>query len=146
MGFLRARQRPLVIAWLVCQLLALSAFVPCACCAGDVAPAASSDHCKRAAESEHCPMPSADGTPCPMHAGHEAASAERTAAQNVGSDCVVRGICDSADVALASLMSIPGVLAEPIQVVPASPVSALVTRRSAIFSVATTHDTPPPRL
>ena len=91
-------------------------------------------------------MQSVDGAPCPMHVGGEAAGAEPDSGRDVGPDCAIRGICDSADVALASLMSIPGMLAEPIQVVPASLVSALIRRATVMFSVATTHDTPPPRI
>jgi hypothetical protein len=141
MGMLRARQRQLVRVWLLCHSLALAAFAPCACCdvAADVA---ASDHCPRAADGVHCPMVNAgDGQPCPMHAVGGADSAEA----NGPSDCVMRGICDGAGVALGSLLSSPGVLADDVRIALTPSVWALAAESSHASFVAPVHDPPPPR-
>jgi hypothetical protein len=141
MGKLRAHQRWLVKAWLVCQLLVLAAFAPCVCC--DVVDEDASDHCHRAAEGAHCPMVNAgDGQPCPMHPVSVAEAAEADGSP----DCVMHGVCDRADVALSGLLSSPGVLPDIPRVVLSPSVSAMAAEFPHASSVAPVHDTPPPRL
>lgn len=141
MTALRRRVRLWTTLWLILQAGTLSAFVPRDCCATH-RPAATAKTCHEEPPPEHCPMRGADGAPCPMHrepaaaepvgqaehaghAGHDdhaaqpehtdhaapEAPADATPAEN---DCVMRGTCRGATVAIA--FSYPGILTEPTPV------------------------------
>jgi hypothetical protein len=71
MHLFRRRLRTAVIAWMLFQVVSLSALVPRDCCDAH-RPAAQAERCHETAESSYCPM-RAQGRNCPMHAAAPAA-------------------------------------------------------------------------
>lgn len=136
MKTLRQHLHLVTTIWLLCQTLSVSAFMPRLCCPehDGQAAAAGDDHCARTAAADECPMAGPDGQPCPEHA-------------NGGShaDCVMRGTCAAPAVALLSLFSVPGILADGTRVPADLASAAFVASPHAATSVPAPHDTPPPR-
>ena len=62
----RRRLRLAVAAWLLFQVVSLSALVPRDCCDAHHAAAAEAERCHERADSPYCPMRS-QGRSCPMH-------------------------------------------------------------------------------
>lgn len=172
--WLRHRLPALTTLWLCCQVLSLSALAPRYCCAAhshDSASApnddASGTHCHESAPADSCPMASATGVACPMHAGsgqaepadvhahhsgHSAhASSVSTGAAAVADessadDCAMRATCQGPVTALASLIWIPGVL-DDTQSSPAAPVTRLrLSPPESAASFVRPIDLPPPRV
>jgi hypothetical protein len=142
MTTIRRRLRFWVAAWLVFQVASLSALVPRACCVAYRAAATDKEpDCHGNSAASHCPMPAADGTPCPMHqSGHHDAG-------EASSDrCSMRATCDGPVAALFALLSNYGVLSDSYVMSPdvhAGSVS-LQTRETLISRLAP-PDSPPPR-
>ena len=83
-----------------------------------------------------CPMHAADGKACPAHASDDADKRP----------CVMRGTCDGPAVALASLFSVHGILAEGTRVPFDATSSLLIASEYRSTPLLLSHDTPPPRL
>lgn len=137
MTFIRRRLFALAVVWLACQAGSLAAFLPQDCCPDHRQPAARDCHEKPLA-SDQCPMHQADGGPCPMHNG--AGRAER---QN--RPCAMRGTCNGPAAALATLLSIPGVLVAQSPAPVNDQISTVVLAVELPPGLFVPHDTPPPR-
>lgn len=145
MTALRRRLRLWVGAWLVVQAASLSVFVPRDCCAAhraDAAHPAPGHH--DAAAGAHCPMPDADGTPCPMHRGsaghdgHEAPPAPQ---------CSMHGACDGPMSGLAVLLSPHAILPDVVAAFPPAAAAAFAPiGREHLVGRLTPPDPPPPRI
>jgi len=133
----RRRLRLAVAAWLLFQVVSLSALVPRDCCDAHHAAAAERTRCHERADSPYCPMRS-QGRNCPMHpqvpaaqpadshahhadGGHHQAAAEPAPADHAphapavpespSSDhCTVGGTCSAPANALAVILSNHGVV------------------------------------
>lgn len=157
MASLRRKLRVIATTWLVLQVVWLTALVPRDCCAAH-RPAEKS-HASPAAT--YCPMPDADGRPCPMHRGAAAQAAAQSAhgehhhgAANAGHhgtpsqspDCRLSAACDGPMAALFTLLSGHGILLEPSFVPPNAGVRhvAAVAHESVIGQLDP-PDPPPPR-
>jgi hypothetical protein len=137
MAMLRRKLRVVALTWLVFQVAWLTALVPRDCCAAH-RPA---ENCHESASATHCPMRSADGTPCPMHRGHSGDNSHPTVSvehhheaaptahqhrapgsghdrQSAPIDCRVTGACDGPMSALFALLSNHGILPESAATVP----------------------------
>jgi hypothetical protein len=117
MTWMRRRLRLAVIAWLVCQVAAVSAVPLRDCCQDHQRPKAVEPGCHgkaapaHAAHASHgapaqCPMKAANGTACPMH---------RSPAPASGKTCVMKGTCETQVAMLASLFFVPGVVPEIVE-------------------------------
>jgi hypothetical protein len=139
MTFIRQRLVALSLAWLACQAGSLTAFLPQDCCPAHHQPAEASKDCHEqqaaAGPADQCPMHSADGKPCPMHGG----------SQDQDRPCAMRGTCNGPAAALATLLSIPGILADRSPVAIVDNVAALVSTDDVSPSLFVPLDTPPPR-
>ena len=135
---LRRYIRLLVIAWLACQVAALSAFAPASCCPAHERTVDAATEC----ESGVCPMHSspdaqvATAPECPMHASNGAPS----------TPCVMRGLCNGPAVALSMLLFVPGVLTPTTALVGAHVSSPMASSTASLQVSILSHDTPPPRL
>ncbi len=101
MAALRQRVRIIAIAWLVCQVATLSAFVPDQCCASHAAEAAVKAH---APCHESAPAPPKNGDACPMHHGSRAHDC-----------CAMKNSCNGPGLSLTTLFAFVGVLEKPVQ-------------------------------
>jgi len=137
MSFIRSRLFAFAVVWLACQVGSLSAFLPQDCCPDHRQPAAKDCHQQSAAPvaEDQCPMHQADGKPCPMH----------SSAGNQGRPCTMRGTCNGPAAALATLLSIPGILADQSPASVDDKLSTLVLTPELSLSLSVPHDTPPPR-
>jgi hypothetical protein len=142
MTFFRRRLIALSLAWLACQATSLTALLPQDCCPAHHQPAEASKDCHekeatqaQQAAADQCPMHSADGKPCPMHGG----------AQNQDRPCAMRGTCNGPAAALATLLSIPGILADESPVAVVDRIGTLVSTDDVSPSLFVPLDTPPPR-
>lgn len=138
MTTIRRQLRLWVAAWLVFQSTSLLALVPLDCCAAHRPQAATAKHnCHEKTPVTHCPMPAADGTPCPMHRVSQPASED---------ECVMRGACDGPAAALASLVSQPGILVDAYEMAPDRQVRAVpIPPREHLIRGLRSPDSPPPR-
>jgi hypothetical protein len=130
----RRRLRLAVAAWLLFQVVSLSALVPRDCC--DAHHAATAERCHERADSPYCPMRS-QGRSCPMHPqvpaaqpadshahhgdGHDQAAAEPAPADHAShapavpespssDQCTLGGTCSAPVNALAVILSNHGVV------------------------------------
>src|SRR4051812_32251278 len=104
MTSIRRRLRLWAAIWLILQAASLPAIAARNCCAVHRAESAQREtSCHKTVAATTCPMPAADGTPCPMHTGERAhdRQAER---------CVMRGTCDGPMAALFPSLGALGVL------------------------------------
>ena len=135
MTSIRRRIRAVTIAWLLCQVASLSAFVPEICCVSHAAEAAAKE---KAAACHEAPAPTPapkDGDACPMHHGTKSHDC-----------CVMTNACDGPGIHLASLFAFIGVLETPAA-------SSLVLHSNAAFIAPpepllhrlATPDAPPPK-
>jgi hypothetical protein len=99
MTALRRRIRFVAIAWLLCQVASLSAFVPGECCKSHAAEAAAK---AKAPCHESAPATPKDGDACPMHHG--------TKSHNC---CTISNACDGPGQQLTTLFANIGVLESP---------------------------------
>jgi len=138
---LRQTLRAVAATWLAIQVAWLAALVPRDCCAAHP-PAEKS--CHESPAATHCPMPAADGTPCPMHRSNAAEHEEHTPPPPA--DCRLRGVCDGPMSALLTLLSNHGTLPEAAPPVP-RPDARLVETVVDVSPLARfeTPDSPPPR-
>lgn len=141
MTTIRAGLRHWVTAWLVFQVASLSALVPRACCVAHRPAVAVTPHsCHESAAAQPCPMPAADGTPCPMHRG------QGDAGEKPATQCSMRGMCDGPVAALFALLSTYGVPAERFEMAAAFHTSsAALDSRESLTSRLASPDPPPPR-
>ena len=137
MTFIRRRLFALAVVWLACQIGSLAAFLPQDCCPDHRQPAARDCH-ETPAASDQCPMHRADGKPCPMHAGTGSSESQNR-------PCAMRGTCNGPAAALATLLSIPGVLVDQSPAPVDDRISAIVLTAEVSPSLSVQHDTPPPR-
>jgi hypothetical protein len=135
MMFLRRHLRFAAVAWLLCQVASLSAFGPQNCCLAHRMTDGAAPECHRIDDGT-CPMHAADGKACPAHASDD--GDERP--------CVIRATCDRPAVALASLFSVNGILAEGTNVPFDATSSVLIVAARRPTPLLLSHDTPPPRL
>ena len=133
MNAIRRRIRVVTLAWLLCQVASLSAFVPEQCCVSHAAEAAA----KEKAEACHEAPPAApkDGDACPMHHGSKSHDC-----------CKISNACDGPGSHLTTLFAYVGVLE--------SPASSAVTLESTAVTLPSSTpllvriaspDAPPPK-
>lgn len=148
MSAFRSRMRLVAIAWLLCQVASLSAFMPEDCCPAHTAVAAAKHHadttppCHEAAEA---PAPEREsGADCPMHHGESGACPMHRSP--TGKCCSMSNGCDGPNRPLASLFSFIGVIDAPVSSVGA-PASAPVTidRPAPLLCRLVSPDAPPPK-
>jgi hypothetical protein len=143
MTFLRRYLRAAAVIWLSCQVASLSALGPANCCVAHRQAAEAEQDCHQANE-DSCPMHAATGKACPAHAVAGAGNPDDGGNANQ-QHCVMRGTCDGPALALSSLFSVNGILAEGVHV----PFDAISSPLSASARWSTplveSHDTPPPR-
>jgi hypothetical protein len=137
------------MAWMVFQVVSLSALVPRDCCEAHAHKAAmpsSHDH-----TGAHCPMQAADGKPCPMHEApasehhHHGTVPDETAPPDDG--CMMRGSCDGPDAGFIALLSHAGMLTESAGTVDDLDMQPAVDRiHEQVVSRLESPDPPPPRV
>jgi hypothetical protein len=143
MATIRRHLRTWATAWLVVQAGWVSALVPRDCCAAhQPATVHANESCHESAAAAHCPMPSADGTPCPKHRPSE----PREHHQSSTNECAWRGTCEGPMAALFALLSNHGILPEAAAAIPKiGAVSSSLPVRESIVSRRDSPDPPPPR-
>ncbi len=148
MSAIRSRLRLVAIAWLLCQVASLSAFVPEDCCAKHTAIAAARHHADQAppchesaatpapepAPGDACPMKHGDGAACPMHRSP------------TGDCCGMSNGCDGPNRPLANLFAFAGVIDPPMSSMTA-PLSAPTAGASSdpLLCRLVSPDAPPPK-
>ena len=141
MTTIRQRRRFWVAAWLVFQVVSLSALVPRACCVPSRAAAAETEpDCHGNSAASHCPMRAADGTPCPMHQ-----SRHHDAEENSSDRCSMRATCDGPVAAVFALLSNYGVLRDSIIVLPDVHIGSVTLQTHDLIDRLAPPDSPPPR-
>jgi hypothetical protein len=137
MTAVRRRIRAIAIAWLLCQVASLSAFVPGECCASHAAQAAAK--AKDAACHETADQPAApkEGDACPMHHGSQPMS---------HSCCAISSMCDGPGQQLTTLFAYIGVVESP-QASPAilDSIAAYVPPPPPLLHRLSIPDAPPPK-
>jgi hypothetical protein len=165
---LRRRLRLAVTAWLLFQVVSLSALVPLDCCdAHGPADASRAENCHERADSPYCPMRAKSGKACPMHqqaefddphadhrqtageehVSHRPAQREQASAADSSNDhCSVGGTCSAPMTALAVILSNHGVVPAEVQV-PENAARVLVSHNpdEHLTSRQAAPDSPPPR-
>lgn len=143
MTTIRRHLRLWATTWLVVQAGWVSALVPRDCCAAhQPATAHANDSCHEPAAAAHCPMPSADGTPCPMHRPAE----PREHHQSSTNECALRGTCEGPMSALFALLSNHGILPDSAAAIPNIGIaSTSLPARENIVGRRDSPDPPPPR-
>jgi hypothetical protein len=126
MTTIRRRLRLSVAAWLVFQVVSLSAFVPHACCI---------------AHQPGTEQKVADDSTCPLHtAGHEAAEEPPNDA------CSMRAMCDGPMAAILALLSNQGVLTDALSISPnLKPGSTAPRSPENLITRLASPNPPPPR-
>src|SRR5688572_14458067 len=112
MKAIRNRVRAVAVAWLLCQVASLSAFIPENCCVSHVAEQAAKEKNGDCHESEPaapkpgyaCPMEHCDNGACPMH---------RSQSQDC---CVMSNACDGPGAQLLTLFANIGAIEAPVTV------------------------------
>jgi hypothetical protein len=150
MTAIRRRLRILATAWILFQATSLSALVPRACCLTHQGHQASSNekktNCHEEAPAPHCPMPAADGAPCPMHRGHDAHERSTPADHAPDEECAIRGTCGGPAAALFAVLSNYGVLTNSFSALTYLPLAgATVSARDQLIRQFASPDAPPPR-
>ena len=139
MTTIRRRLRLFVAAWLVIQAASLSALVPRECCAAHRQAHDAEPGCHEKAAPARCPMPAADGTPCPMHR-------TKDTAQRSDDTCSMRGTCDGPVAALLAQLSNYGLVTDSFELLPDLHVtSARIHPREHLTGRLAPPDPPPPR-
>jgi hypothetical protein len=144
----RSRMRLVAMAWLLCQVASLSAFMPENCCATHTAISAAK-HAKATPEChepEPAPAPEPEpGAACPMH--HETGAAcPMHGAPTGGECCGMSNGCEGPNRPLANLFSFVGIFDAPALSVSA-PESAPVhvERPAPLRHRLVSPDAPPPK-
>jgi hypothetical protein len=151
MSAFRSRLRLVAIAWLLCQVASLSAFVPEDCCAAHTAIAAAKHHKAEASEACHetaeAPAPEPEpepGAACPMHHDDGAACPMHKSA--TGECCGMSNGCDGPNRPLASLFAFVGVIDAPaLDVVAPISTPAPIDRPAPLVCRLVSPDAPPPK-
>jgi len=146
MSALRSRARLIAMAWLLCQVASLSAFMPEDCCAKHTAVAAEtsgeSDPCHETEKAP--PPPPKSGDDCPMNHGEgEACPMHRSA---MGDCCGMSSVCDGPNRPLANLFAFAAVLDAPpasMSAPESSPSS--IDRPAPLLGRLVCPDAPPPK-
>ncbi len=143
---IRARARAVAVAWLLCQVASLSAFVPEHCCISHVVEAAAKEKAAARDEACHeseppkpepgdaCQMDHGDGAACPMH------SSKST------DGCAMSNACDGPGTHLAGLFAYLGAIERPATstiVLDSTP--AFIPASAAPLFQDITPDSPPPK-
>ena len=133
MDIIRRRIRVVTLAWLLCQVASLSAFVPEQCCVSHAAEAAAKE--KAEACHETAPPAPKDGDACPMH--HSSTSHEC---------CKISNACSGPGTHLTTLFAYVGVLESPASsaVTLESTAVALPPSAPPLYRLAS-PDAPPPK-
>jgi hypothetical protein len=121
----RRRLRVAVTAWLLFQVVSLSALVPLDCCdAHKPASAVRGERCHESADSPHCPLRAKTGRACPMHQqaqapendGHRVHAqlrqpvADEHASHDPSDQCAMGGTCSAPMTALAVILASHGIV------------------------------------
>jgi hypothetical protein len=147
MTALRHRLRFWVTIWLVFQVVSLSALVPRDCCAAHRIATTEEKNCHEESApvpehpaGAHCPMPGANGEPCPMHgSGHGNHQPPRDG-------CTMQGTCDGPMAAFLNIISNHGVLTDlPSLALDLTGSEAPAALQENAVSRFTPPDAPPPR-
>jgi len=148
MSAFRSRLHLVAIAWLLCQVASLAAFVPEDCCEKHTAIAAAKHHadeappCHETAETpapapepgDDCPMNHGDGAACPMHKS------------STGECCGMSSGCDGPNRPLAHLFAYSGVIEAPAATLNAPTVTQTAAPPSApLLYRLVSPDAPPPK-
>lgn len=146
MSVVRRRLHGWVTAWLVFQVVLLSALVPRDCCDAHAHSAKAAEPCHETVAATHRTMPAPDGTPCPMHREKADHHGHGRPAADPLEDCSMRGTCDGPDAAFMALPFHTVVLTESITVpVDLDGRDAVVPSREDLSSRLASPDSPPPR-
>ena len=169
MKALRRRLRLAVTAWLLFQVISLSALVPRDCCDAHVpANAVRQERCHETAESPYCPMRAREGgQACPMHqkaetdaghthhrqmvleehAFHDAVLPDTSSAtESPNTQCAIGGTCTAPITALAVILSNHGVLPADGRILPNADRTILPQHHDEhLTSRQDSPDSPPPR-
>lgn len=169
----RRRLRLAVAAWLLFQVVSLSALVPRDCCDAHHAATAERTRCHERADSPYCPMRS-QGRSCPMHpnvpaaqpadshahhgdGGHQQPAAEPAPADHAShapaapalpstDQCTLGGTCSAPVNALAVILSNHGLVpAATLLPGDADRAPALLPTDEHLTSRLAPPDSPPPR-
>jgi hypothetical protein len=165
---LRRRLRLAVTAWLMFQVVSLSALVPLDCCDSHrAANAVRAERCHESANSPYCPMRVRDGKACPMHqkaevdnahahhqqmaggedTSHHPGQHQQSAAPESSNDqCTIGGTCSAPVTALAVILSNHGVVPAEIEI-PANADRTVLPQHhdEPLTSRQTAPNSPPPR-
>jgi hypothetical protein len=130
----RRRVRVVAIAWLLCQVASLSAFVPEECCVSHAAEEAAK---AKAEECHETPAPEPKpGDACPMHHGEK----------KTHDCCVISNTCDGPGTHLAGLFAYSGMLETPASsAVVLDSVAADVAAPPPLLHRLALPDAPPPK-
>ena len=152
MRSLRRRLHGWVMAWMVFQVVSLSALVPRDCCKAHAHQGTTTPSHHETAAGAHCPMPKTDGRPCSMHQDpairqhdHGPTASDRSATPPVDG-CAMRGSCDGPTAGFIALLSQAGELIDSPSVPATLDRQRIVARVSErIVSRLESPDPPPPR-
>jgi hypothetical protein len=134
MRALRRRIHVVAIAWLLCQVASLSAFVPEQCCISHAAEAAAKANTPPCHET--APPESKTGDACPMHHGNSQSH----------DCCAIKNSCNGPGSSLTTLFAFVGFVETPAQtsaVVPSS--AAFVPAPPVVIQRLALPDAPPPK-
>jgi hypothetical protein len=140
MASIRRRLRLWAAVWLLLQAASLPAIAARNCCAVHRSESARDEpSCHKNVTATTCPMPAADGTPCPMHKGDGAAGQTRER-------CVMRGTCDGPMAALFPTLGALGILPDVATMMSDTHADAAAAQTlENLIRRLTPPDTPPPR-
>ena len=140
--------RLVAIAWLLCQVASLSAFVPEDCCAAHTAMAAAKHEADAKAachETAEAPEPEPEhGATCPMH--HDEGAACPMHKSSTGECCGMSNGCDGPNRPLANLFAFVGVIDAPaLDVVAPLSTPAPINPPAPLLCRLVSPDAPPPK-
>jgi hypothetical protein len=134
MSALRRRIRAVAIAWLLCQVASLAAFVPEQCCVSHAAEAAAK--AQNPPCHETAPAAPRDGDACPMHHGKSRSH----------DCCTIKNSCNGPGTSLTTLFAFIGFVEKPVQSSIALEASAaFVPASPALLQRLALPDAPPPK-
>lgn len=147
MSALRSRARLIAIAWLLCQVASLSAFMPEDCCEKHMAAVAkASGEAAPCHDAEQAPEPEPEpGDDCPMkHGTDEACPMHRSSTDEC---CGMSSVCNGPNRPLATLFSFAAVLDAPeVSVGPPRSSVTVVPRPAPLLGRLVCPDAPPPKV
>lgn len=148
MSAFRSHAQLVAIAWLLCQVATLSAFVPEDCCPAHTAVAAAKHHADHALpchETADAPAPEPEpGTACPMN--HDDGAACPLHRSSTGDCCGMSNGCDGPNRPLAHLFAYGGVITAPAVSMSAPPSTPTVAAPAApLLHRLGSPDAPPPK-